>query len=85
MPMTMPMMKIGVVRVAVYHVNVSVPVSVWLPGRVGHGVLMLVMNIVTMPMPMLERLVTMFVLVAFSQVQPQANAHQAARENQLHR
>ena len=83
--MTMPMMKIGVVRVAMYHVNVPVPVSMWFPGRVGHGMLMLVMNIVTMPMLMIERLVKMFVLVPFSQVQPQANTHQAARENQLHR
>jgi hypothetical protein len=75
--MTMPMVKIGVVRVAVYHVNVPVPVPVcmWLARRIGRGMLMMVVGIVTVPMLMLERLVEMFVIVPFGQVQPQPYAH----------
>ena len=73
--MTMPMMKIGVVRVAVHYVNVPVPVSMWLARRIGRGMLVLVVGIVTVPVLMLERPVEMFVIVPFSQVQPQPYAH----------
>jgi hypothetical protein len=73
--MTMPMVKIGVVRVAVYHVNVPVPVRMWLARRIGRGMLVMVVGIVTVPMLMLERLVEMFVIVPFGQVQPQPYAH----------
>jgi uncharacterized membrane protein YhfC len=75
MPMTMTMMKIGVVRVAVYHVNVPVPVSMWLARRIDRGMVVLVVGIVTVPMIMLERAVEMFVIVPFSQMQPQPYAH----------
>jgi hypothetical protein len=44
---------------------------------------MLVMCIVEMPVLMFHRLVNVVVLMPFGQVQPKAQAHEAARDEQL--
>ena len=56
---------------------------VWLAGRINRGVLVLVMCVVTMPVLMFHRLVDVDVLMLFGQVQPKAEAHEAARDEQL--
>ena len=81
--MLVPMMKIGIVRVRVPQRLVAVPMRM----RLGDGsvVRMPVMLVVGMKMFMLQRLVLMLVIVAFREMQPQAEGHEAPREQQPER
>jgi hypothetical protein len=63
-----PVMQIGVMRVLVPDRCVAVPMSVGLTSRVVPLVRVLMMNVVNMPMLMLDSIVFMFVLVRFRQV-----------------
>ena len=74
-PMSMAMMQVRVVRVPVHERGVPVTVRVGLAGRIGDGVLVLVMFVVTMPVLVLHWLVEVFVLMPLGQMQPQAEAH----------
>jgi hypothetical protein len=84
MGMVMPVMQIGVVGMPVHQPDMLVPMRVRLTGRIDVSMLVLVMSIVTMPVFVSRRFVEVIVLVLFGQVQPKAQAHQAARDNQMH-
>ena len=81
--MTVAMMQIGVVGMPVHQPDMLMPMRVWFDRQVARGVLMLVMCIVTMAVLMFHRLVGGVVLMLFRQVQPKAQAHEAARDEQL--
>ena len=80
----MPVMQIGVVGMPMHQFDVPVPMSMRLSGGIALGVLVLVMGIVTMPVLVFHRLVEVFMLVLFGQMQPKTQPHQAARDKQLH-
>ena len=80
MAMSMPMMEVRIVGMPVHQANVPVPMSVWLIGRIGRTMLVLMMLVVTMPVFMLHRLVNVLVLVPLGQMQPEAEAHQATSD-----
>ncbi len=74
----MSMMWVGIVRMAVSHPGVHVPVRVGLAGGGRRLVLMLVVLIVPMEMLVGELVVHVLVRVTFADVQPHAEAHQHA-------
>ena len=81
--MTMPMVKVGIVRVFVAHRRVVMRVGVRLAGRITGLVGMQVMVIVNMSMLMIHRLVAMVMLVSLRQMQVDADRHQDRRAGQL--
>ena len=83
MAMSMTMMEVRVVRMPVHQAGVTVPMSVRFAGRIAGAMCVLMMLIGTMPVFMLHRLVNVFVLVPLSQMQPKAEAHQPAGNEQL--
>ncbi len=83
MTMPMPMMEVRVVRMPVHQSDVAMPMSVRFTGWITGAMRMLMMLVVTMPVFMLHRLVNVFVLVPLSQMQPEAEAHQTAGNEQL--
>ena len=85
MTMPMPMMKVRVVRMPVHQSDVAMPMSVRFTGWITGAMRVLMMLVVTMPVFMLHRLVNVFVLVPLSQMQPEAEAHQTAGNEQLQR
>jgi hypothetical protein len=76
-----PMMRVGEVRMRVRHRLVPVSMSV---ARCGFyaDMLVLMMCVVLVLMLMLQRLVPMHVLVAFSQMQPHTACHQESGDYQ---
>lgn len=56
------------------------PAAVRLAGRIGGGMLMNMMGVVTMPVLVPHYIVGVPVIVALDQVQPQSKAHQAASD-----
>jgi hypothetical protein len=84
MPMLMPVMQVRIVRVPVYETGMPVPMRMWLAGRIAFSMLVLMVFVVVMPMLVLHQLMDMFVLVPLGQVQPEAGAHQGARDKDLH-
>ena len=81
--MTVAMVQIGVMDVLVTHWLMSMPVRMGLRHRpVVAMPMVLVMHVA---MLVLEQLVRVFVIVPFRQMQPQANAHQQACGDELHR
>jgi hypothetical protein len=82
--MSMPMMQIGIVRVPVHQADVPVPMRMRLAGRIGQAVLVLVMLVVMMPVLVPHWFMVMFVLVPLGQVQPEAETHHAAGDEELH-
>ncbi len=68
--MAMPVMQVRVVRMPVHQAGVPVSMGVRLAGRHIRPVIMLVMLIVSMTMFMFHRLVAMFVVMPFGQMQP---------------
>jgi hypothetical protein len=72
----MPVMAVGNVRVGVPQPDVHVAMTVRFAGRVGRRVRVPMVFIVHMPMGVLHRLMLMFVLVPFGQMQPNANTHE---------
>jgi len=83
--MTVPMVQIGVVRVPVHEADVPMPMRMRLAGRIGCGVPVLMVLVVTVPVLVLHGFVQMFMLVPFSDVEPQAKAHQPAGDHELRR
>lgn len=74
--MLVPVMNVGVMRVAVPDRLMLVNVAVGFAAIPFKVMLMLMVFIVNMPVTMDERLVLVVVRVAFSEVNPDANAHQ---------
>ncbi len=81
MPVTV--MKVRIVRVLVSDWRVLVLVGVRLPGRVAGVMLVSVMLVVDMAMLVIQRLVAVFMLVAFGQVKVDTDRHQNRRADQL--
>ena len=77
--MAVPVMDIGEVRMRMHERVVFVRMAMRFLAIPAEIVPVLVMLVVTMAMLMLERFVFMRVFVAFAQVQPDADRHQAAR------
>ena len=85
MMMGVAMMQVRVVWVPVQYAGVLVPVGVRLTWRVGRAMPMLMMLVMPVPMLVRHRLVKVFMLVPFGQMQPQAKAHQCAGHSELRR
>ena len=66
--MAMPMMQIRVVRVPVCDANMPMPMCVRFARRIGRGVIVLMVLVMTVPMLVFQGFVQMFVLVPLSQV-----------------
>ncbi len=83
--MTVPVVEIGVVRMPMHHGRVRVPVRVRLPLRRARFVRVPVVGV--MPMAVLVRhlLVGVQVIVPLRQVEPQAERHQSAGEDEARR
>lgn len=81
----MPVMEIGVVRVPMDEWLMPVPMTVGLADRDVRPMRVLMMLVMGMPVLMLHRFVPMLMLVAFRQVQPEANRHQTPRRQQPNR
>ena len=79
----MPMVQIRIMRVRMAQGGMTVPVRM----RLGHRAIveMLMMIVMRMAMLVAYRLVPVFVLVAFRQVQPDARAHENRRNAKAHR
>ena len=79
----MAVMQIGVMRVLVPYRHVLMPVRMrfcdWSVVEVS------VVFVVHVPMLMRERVVKMFVLMSFGEMQPEPQSHQQCRESQLER
>ena len=82
MPVSVPMMKVGVVGMTVHEKRMAMPMHMRLAGGIGRSVFVLVVCVVAMPVFVLQRFVDMLVRVAFSHVQPDTDAHQDARRGQ---
>ena len=79
MPVLVAVMQVGIVRMLVQHPRVPVPVAMRLARRRVRRVLMLVMDVIHVPMFMLEWLMQMLVVVCLGEMQADANAHQQRR------
>ena len=80
--MLMAVMQVGIVRMLMQKPRVHVPVAMRLTRRCVGRVLMLVMNIVHVPMLVLEWLMQMRMVMRLSEVQIDANPHQHRRADQ---
>jgi len=76
--MAVPVMDIGEVWMRMHERVVSMRMTMRFLAIPAEIVPVLVMLVVTMPMLVLERFMLVRVLVAFAQVQPDADRHQAA-------
>jgi hypothetical protein len=83
--MSVPMVKVGIVRMTVHERRVSMPMCVRLAGWIALGMFVLMVRVVPMPVLMLHRFVRMLVLVLLGQMHPEAESHQAAGDDKLHR
>ena len=83
MAMSMPMMEVRVVRMPVHQAHVPMAMSVRFARRVAGAMRVLMMLVVTMPVFMLHRFVNVLVLVPLGQMQPEAETHQSASNEQL--
>ena len=79
----MPVVPVGVVRVPVHDGRVLVPVRVGLARRIVRRMRVPVMLVVAVAVLVLRRLVFMFVLVPFGDVEPQPDRHQRAGRQQV--
>ena len=79
--MAMPVMQVRVVRMIVPHGQMPVGVGM----RLGHRSVMgvLVMFIVIMRVIVLKKLMLMFVFVPLGQMEPEADAHESAGNQEL--
>jgi hypothetical protein len=60
----------------VFHGFVAVPVGVWLSGRIGGGMGVLMMEVVHVRVGVFEGFVPMKMVVLFEEVEPDAHAHE---------
>ena len=79
-----PVVNVWVVRVAVRHCSVFVPVAVTAWAAPAWFMLMLMVFIMAVFVLMLHLLVDMFMPMVFSQVQPHADGHQGGGEPKPH-
>ena len=85
MLMAVPMMQVGIMRVTVYERFVPVPMAMGLAGRILRPVRMLMVLVMRVTMLMRHRFVSMLMLVAFREMQPQTDSHQASCRNKAKR
>ena len=78
----MSVMQIRVVRVFVRHRVVPMPMTMRLASRIIWAMCMLVVGIMSVPMLVLDRIVLVFMLMRFGQVQIEADRHQDTRNDQ---
>ena len=83
MSVPMAVMKVRKMRVLVSHWRVSVPVGVRLADGFARLVGVLVVLVVDMAMFVIQRLVAVFMLVAFREVEIDADRHQDRRTDKL--
>ena len=76
MLMLVPVMQVRIMRMFVQKPWVPVPVVMRLAGRRARPVLMLVMDVMHVPVLMLERFMQMLVVVRLREVQIDADPHQ---------
>ena len=81
----MSMMDVGKMRVLVHYRLVPMPVLVGHVVVPWEGMFVLVVCVVDMAVTVLHRLMYVFVLVVFSEVQPDAASHQRGRNPEGHR
>jgi hypothetical protein len=74
--MPMPMVQVRVVRVLVPHRRVVVPVSMGLASRLAIVMGVLVVFVVDVIVFVIHRLVSMLMIVAFGEVEPDADPHE---------
>jgi hypothetical protein len=79
------MMQIGVMGMSVHRLGMPVPMRMRLARRVARTMIVLVVLVVTVPVLVLHEVVEVFVFVLFGQVQPKAETHETAGDNQLRR
>jgi hypothetical protein len=77
--MPMAMMDVRIVRVSVGQILVVMDVGMWLAGRIGWLVDVLVMFVVRVEMVVCHCLVAVRVGVALGEMEPYADRHQTAR------
>jgi len=82
---SVPVVKVGIVGMAMHEGRMAMPMRMQVAGRIGRCVHMLVMSVVPVPMLVLQRFMDVLVFVLLGQVQPQAEPHQAAGDDELHR
>ena len=75
-PVQVPVMQVGIVRMLVQKPRVPVPVAMRLTRRRVRRVLMFVMDVVHVSMFMLERFMQMLVVVRLGEVEIDADPHQ---------
>ena len=79
----MAMMEVRIVRVLVAHRRVLMPVCVRFARRFAHPMDMLVVLVVNVTMLMFQRLVAVLMVMAFREVEVDADRHQDRRPDQL--
>src|SRR4051812_14336643 len=81
--MAVSVMQVGIMDMFVLHRLMPVPVRMWL----GYRPIVLVPMVLVMHMAVLvfHRLMSMFMLMAFGQMQPEAKAHQEPGDHELRR
>ena len=82
-PVAVPMMQVGVVRMPVHQWCMAMPVRVRFAGRVGRRMIVLMMSIVAMAMLVFHRFMNVLMLMSLCQMQPESEAHQAAGDEKL--
>ncbi len=74
--MLVPMMQVGIMRMAMGERLVTVRVGVWLARRIVRAVRVLMVLVVHVPMLMLHRRMPMLVLVPLAKVQVDSKTHE---------
>ena len=76
--MFVPMVNIRVMRMGMAHRRMRVRMAVWFTRRIGRIMFVLMMFVVNVAVLMFHRLVFVFVLVPFGQMEPHAQAHKGS-------
>jgi hypothetical protein len=82
MGVPMSVMEVRVMRMLVSHWHVPVPVAMGFTRLIVRAMRVLVVGIMSMPMLVLDRIVLVFMLMRFGQVQIKADRHQDTRTDQ---
>jgi hypothetical protein len=84
-PVPVSMVKVGIVRMTMHKRRMPMPMGMRLAGWIAQDVFVLVVRVVPMPVLVLHRFVRMLMLVLLGQMHPEAESHQAAGDDKLHR
>ena len=76
--MDVAVVAVGHVRMRVAQLHMNMTMAVWLARRLIATVHMLVVNIVRVPVDVLERFMLVLMLMPFRQMQPDADGHENA-------